>query len=209
MNQNKIEKIIDKILTINGRGKYIQKIVWEKFPITGFKKDKIILVAVQFPITDKMIAYFITYKNASYCSTSITNVAYFVKDDTIVDKFMNFETDYFEKLNEAKEKYLDMLLEPFFNDTEKDEDKAFLNEINRYNQWRYGHKYISEYGTSDILTWIWGEEYDVISKELIECNLPHSVDYVLTFRGPNGKLYRTQIHKELEDLIMGEIKEVE
>ena len=120
MNEEKMNKIIDKIIEKNGKnGKFIKNFHLSQLRLIGLdiltKLNSIeILNRCLFEINDELIAYFITYTYSF--SEDIVNVAYFIKDHIIVEHFMNFEPNTFTRLYKERETYLDSLLADFMKE---------------------------------------------------------------------------------------------
>lgn len=117
MQIERLNKIIDRILVKNGTcGRYITNFHLDTIRkhLRFLRRNEGVISGVKFPITDELMAYFITtaeYKTKDFVYNS---VALFIVDDIVIDSYFALNNeDIFKPLYEAKEVYIDNLLKDF------------------------------------------------------------------------------------------------
>lgn len=117
MQLERLNKIIDRILVMNGiGGRYLINFHLDTIikHLRFLRPNEGVISGVKFPISDELIAYFITSAEHKTNDFLYNSVALFIVDDIVVDSYFALNNkDIFKPLYDAKEVYIDSLLKDF------------------------------------------------------------------------------------------------
>ena len=117
MQIERLNKIIDRILVKNGAcGRYITNFQLDTIRkhLRFLSPNEAVIYGVKFPISDELMAYFITSAEHKTNDFLYNSVALFIVDDMVVDSYFALNNkDIFKPLYDAKEVYIDSLLKDF------------------------------------------------------------------------------------------------